>query len=147
MMLRRGWLVAVAFCAACGSDSNNTQMDAPGSGSGSGTDAAPATVMTVDCASVTPAATVTAKTFAYLSTPAGANASDSAIKVGDAVEFNLMPSTTHPVIPDPSSGMTDPGIIAKDNAITCLKFTAAGTFHYDCQIHGHGVKGTVTVTP
>ena len=144
MQIRVASFVMVV-AAACGGSSSTPdasgQKDAP-----SGIDAAPATVMTVDCTGVTPAATVTAKTFAYTSMPAGASSSDSAIKVNDVIEFNLMPTTTHPVIPDPTSGTTDPGIIAPDNKVTCLKFTMTGTFHYDCQIHGHGVKGTVTVT-
>jgi len=122
---------------ACGGDSTPAVDAAPG------VDAAAATVMAVDCASATPTATVTDPGFKYVSTPAGAAANDSAIAVGDVVEFNLVPAMNHPVGPDPGAGMTDPGIVALDNKVTCLKFTATGTFHYQCSVHTF--KGTVTV--
>jgi plastocyanin len=40
--------------------------------------------------------------------------------------------------------MTDTGLVAPQSATTCLKFTAAGTFHYRCT--EHGFKGIVTVS-
>jgi plastocyanin len=39
--------------------------------------------------------------------------------------------------------MTDPGLVAPATETTCLKFTAVGTYHYVCTIHGF--TGTVTV--
>ena len=101
--------------------------------------------MTVDCGGVTPIATVTTPggEFMYVSNPAGSAGSNSTdIQVNDVVQF--MPSSTHPVGPDSSAGMTDSGLVAKDNATTCLKFTAAGDFHYKCTFHGF--KGTVNVS-
>jgi hypothetical protein len=147
-MLRRGLLAVVLF-AGCGSDSNNNMIDAPGSGSG--TDAAPSTVMVVDCATATPTLTVTHPTFAYTNTPAdpnsstdcGSSACEGDIAVGDVVKFDLHPNQFHPVGPDAASGMTDPNIKVTDDTTVCLKFTAAGSFHYRCTIHGF--KGIVKV--
>lgn len=148
-MIRRVLLGAIVFAVACGGSSNSTpDSGGGGSGSGSGSGSAANTVMTVDCASATPVATVTTPTigpsnFNYVSDPAGAEGSNSSdISVGDVVEF--MPSSTHPVGPDAQSGMTDKGLVALDNKTTCLKFTAAGTFHYRCT--EHGFKGIVNVS-
>jgi plastocyanin len=129
---------------ACGGGGGGS-ADAP-AGIDSGSGSAAATVMTVDCASGSADAVVTAKTFAYTSTPAGSASNNSEIPLNGIVEFNLDPATTHPVQPYAAGGMTDSGIHAADGAVTCLKFTAPGTFHYDCMVHGPSVQGTVTVS-
>jgi plastocyanin len=107
-------------------------------------DSPPPTVTTVSCTGATIAATVTDPGFKYVSTPAGSAPNDSAIKVNDIVEFNLAGGMDHPVGPDAAAGMTDSGIHAADSMQTCLKFSAVGTFHYECTVHLF--KGTVTVT-
>jgi plastocyanin len=125
------------WLAACGtSGGGGGKMDAPGSGGGN-------TVMTVSCTGVTPVATVTTPNdgLAYSSSPAGTSSTNSAIHVNDVVSF--MPGANHPVGPDTSAGMTDNGLVAPAQATTCLKFTAVGTFHYKCTVHGF--TGTVTV--
>jgi plastocyanin len=139
------FVMAAATIVACGGGGGGGGgVDAPGSGAIDAPGSAAATVTTVDCASGSAAAVVTTNAGgnAYVSTPAGASSSDSAIKVDDIVMF--MPASTHPVGPDATSGMTDPGLVAPDNATTCLKFSAVGTFHYKCTVHGF--KGTVTVS-
>lgn len=133
--------MAIVACGGGGSGADASGGQDSGSGSGSQTQD---TVTTVDCASGSAAATVTAPGFAYVSDPAGASSSDSAIKSGDIVKFDLTTAMNHPVGPDSAAGMTDPGIVAPTGAVTCLKFSATGTFHYECTVHGF--KGTVTVT-
>jgi hypothetical protein len=117
-------------------------IDAPGSGSGS------ATVIKVDCGSGSDAPTVivtaSSSPDAYISTPAGSASNNSEITVNQVVEFNMVPAMTHPVGPNASAGMTDSGLRAGDGAVTCLQFTAPGTFHYHCTVHGF--TGTVTVS-
>jgi plastocyanin len=145
-MLRRFMLGAVVLAAACGGSSNN-KTDAAGSGSGSGSDQD--TVKTVACSGATLAATVTDSGDgfggSYACAPAGSASNNCEISVNGIVEFNLSANGAldHPVGPDPSSGMTDSGLVAPDDKITCLQFTAAGDYHYQCTVHGF--KGTVTV--
>jgi plastocyanin len=148
----------IAALTACGG--GDTAIDAPHSDAthdaphvdaphiDSAIDGPPPTVLTVACGSATPVATVADSNFAYTSTPQGSASNDSAIKTNDVVEFNLNGLGDHPMVPDPGTGsaplMTDSGLHAPDAAITCLKFTAPGTFHYKCLIHEF--PGTVTVT-
>jgi hypothetical protein len=142
-MLRRVMLGAVVIAAACGGSSNNNKTpDAAGSGSGSGSNEDK--VQTVNCGTATISATVTTPNdgFAYSSSPAGSASNNSEIPLNGVVEF--MPGATHPVGPDSASGMTDPGLVAPATETTCLTFTAVGTYHYKCTIHGF--TGTVTVT-
>ena len=123
---------------ACGGGGDATP-DAPKST----IDAPAATVKTVSCTGATIAATVTAPTFAYTSTPAGSggpNTSD--ISVNGIIEFDLTTAADHPVGPA-TSGTTDSGLVAPTGAVTCLQFTAAGTFNYRCTVHGF--TGSVTV--
>jgi plastocyanin len=142
-MLRRVLLGTVVIAAACGGSGGGGGgggggVDAPGSGSSQDT------VKTVSCTGATVAATVTTPNdgFAYSSSPAGASSTDSAITINGIVEF--MPGATHPVGPNPGAGMTDNGLVAPASETTCLQFTAVGTYHYKCTVHGF--TGTVTVT-
>lgn len=150
----------VVAIAACGGGGGTGNVDAPnGDGRATGNhdaavdaqpthdsaiDAPPATVIAVACGSASPVATVTDPNFTYVSTPAGSATNDSAIMINDVVEFNLVPAMNHPVVPDHAAGMTDSGLHAADGQVTCLQFTAPGTFHYECGVHLF--KGTVTVS-
>ena len=98
-------------------------------------DAPPPTVFTVDCATVTPTATVTTVGFSF-------SPMATTIAVDQVVEFTMPPE--HDVIPDPSVP-TDSGLHAGFDASTCLRFTVAGTFGFKCQ--PHQFKGSITVTP
>jgi len=91
------------------------------------------TVVTVDCASVTPAATImeTDGSFAFMPTAA-------TIMQNQAVKF--ITSTTHNIVPNAGN---DPGLTVPFNTTACLKFTAKGTFMFHCG--PHGFQGTVTV--
>jgi plastocyanin len=113
---------------ACGDDGGTTvQSDAPVT---SGT-----TVQTVDCASNAPATTVSTQNFMFA--PAAVT-----INSGQVVKFIL--EDAHDLAPDSGAGSTDAGLTAATGATACLKFTATGTFHYECGIH-NSMKGTVTV--
>jgi plastocyanin len=137
------FLVLALFAAACGggddaSDSTKAvdaakAVDAKKAADGAvAVDAAPATVTKVDCATVTPVATVSTVQDAY-------SPSASTINQNDVVKF-VMPSE-HNVAPD-STGNTDAGLVVDFNETACLKFTAKGTFKFKCTVHGF--TGTVT---
>lgn len=120
-------LMAALLCA-CGDDGGTTtQSDAPVTSG--------ATVMTVDCATNAPTTTVSTQNFKF--------APDAvSISSGQVVKFIL--EDAHDLAPDSGAGMTDSGLVAATGATACLKFTTAGTFHYECGIH-NSMKGTVTV--
>ena len=153
MMRRALWSLAIAAVSACGGDDGNTKMDAPPHVDASHVDAshidaehidaAPATVKTVSCTGATIAATVTAPTFAYTSTPPGSASNNSEISVNGIIKFDLTTAADHPVGPA-LTGPTDPGLVAPTGAVTCLQFTVAGTFNYRCEVHGF--TGSVTVS-
>lgn len=124
--------LALAFLifGACSSDD----------GGGGGVDA-PVTgnkVTTVNCASSTPAATVTTKDNG------GDGGSDvfmpmaTTISVGDVVKF-VMPGI-HDVVPNTG---VDAGLSVGLGDTKCLKFSTAGTFAFHCG--PHGFPGTITV--
>ena len=143
-------LLLLAVLASCGSDDSPTDAsvtkdaaktaDAKATVDGATTpDAAPAaTVQTVDCATVTPAGTVT--TIGGSGIGASYSPMATTITANGVVKF-VMPAT-HNVIPDTST-TTDTGLHVDFNATTCLKFTATGTFGFKCQ--PHNFKGSVTV--
>lgn len=117
-----------ALLCACGDDGGTTtQIDAPASSG--------ATVQTVDCATNAPTTTVSTQNFMFA--PAAVT-----INVGQIVKFVL--EDAHDLAPDSGAGMTDSGLTTATGATACLKFTTAGTFHYECGIH-NSMKGSVTV--
>ena len=124
-MLARASL-ALLIAAGCGSSNDTKNVDAAASAS---------TVMEVDCAANPPNATI--KTMSFMFMPA-----DTPITVGQVVQWQL--ETAHTLTSDAGAGMTDSGIKLTAGQTGCLKFTAAGTFHYMCGIH-NTMKGTVTV--
>ena len=124
---RRMLRISLAFlfaAAACGGGGSTPTPDAPSTA---------ATVMTVDCATNAPTATVATQNFLF--TPAS-----TSITVGQIVKFQL--ESIHNVAPD-SSTTTDSGLNVAFGATACLKFTKAGTFGFLCS--AHGFKGSVTV--
>jgi len=96
-------------------------------------DAPPATVMTATCNN--PAAMVES-TGGFRFAPMAVT-----INVGEQVQFTN--PSSHSVVPA-TSGPTDSGLRAPNNATTCLVFTEAGTFNYKCNPHA-SMTGTVTV--
>jgi plastocyanin len=117
---------------ACGGDGTtkmdaSVKMDAP---------AQQATVVAVDCASNTPAATVvemdTVDAFMPMATT---------INMGQVVKFTT--SLAHNLKPNPIAAKTDPGLSVDFNMTKCLRFTATGTFGFMCSVHSF--VGTVTV--
>ncbi len=144
-MTRVALLGLLASAAACSSE--HTAPDAPAAHDAArlvdapphpidalGIDAPPATVVVVDCATVTPAASVITMSFAYV--PMSVS-----IAIGQVVKFTL--EAEHDVAPDPAAAMTDSGLRLNFGDIGCLKFTAPGTFGYECL--AHSFKGSVTV--
>jgi plastocyanin len=109
---------ALLLIAACSSSNDAATPDA----------ASTATVRAVDCATVTPAASITTTSNAY--TP-----NQSTIAVGGVIKWTL------PAPHDVAS--TTAGLVVDFGATKCLQFTAAGTFAYHCS--AHGFTGSVTV--
>lgn len=130
-------LVALAVCAACSSDSNTKNPDAPpmkmdGSGGSSA-------VQTVSCAGITPAATVTIN-----SSGTGYMPDTTTINQGQVVMF--MTTSIHDVFPGhvpADSTITDPGIHVDFNKTECRMFTQAGSYGFHCSMHNF--NGTITV--
>jgi len=120
VMTSTRWLPgsALLLIAACSSSSDPATPDA----------AANATVRAVDCATVTPAASITTTGNAY--TP-----NQSTIAVGGVLKWTL------PAQHDVAS--TTAGLVVDFGATKCLQFTAAGTFAYHCS--AHGFTGSITV--
>jgi plastocyanin len=128
----RSLACALILLAACGDDGGGMAMpDAPKS-----IDAPSATVTEVDCATVTPAATVTTTDASFMFMPMA-----TTISVGQVVKFTT--SLSHDVVPNPAAAKTDPGITVGFGKTACLKFSATGTFGFMCM--PHGFVGTVTV--
>ena len=131
-MLRRiifaASLIGVGACG--GNDAKTPDAAQPG------VDAPAATVQTVACAGMTSSATIIADDTAFLFQPVS-----STISQGQIATFTV--AGDHPVGPDAAAGMTDSGLKAPGGSTTCLKFTATGTFHFKCTIHGF--KGSITV--
>lgn len=126
-MLRLGLAVLSIGLLACGDDGGTTppQVDAPPNNT--------ATVEAVTCPATADAAiTTTGSAFDPASTT---------ISVGQVVQFT-MPST-HNVVPNSAGGTTDPNLTVNFSETKCLKFTAAGTYHFKCQ--PHGFTGSITV--
>jgi plastocyanin len=132
-------LMFLLALTACGSD-DGTQKPPDGSKpiDAKPIDAAPdaqAFVLKVDCGTVTPAATVTTNGGAYM--PVMTN-----IALNDVVKFVMIPGSNHNVVP--AAGMpSDPGLNAGFGVDTCLRFTKAGEFNFECG--PHGFRGKVTV--
>lgn len=113
-------LIGLAFVlAACGG-SSSSQSDAPANSS----------VATVDCATVTPAATVTTTGSAY-------SPMATTITMGQVVKF-VMPSGSGHNVTSATPNLND-----DFNMTACKRFTATGTFTITCSVHGF--MGTITV--
>jgi len=131
--MSRFTLLALALCAACGSDSKKSPDAA------AQPDSAGSTIVSVSCAGITPAATVTIN-----STGDGYMPATTMITQGQVVLF--MTQSLHDVFPGhatPDSTITDSGIHVDFNMTGCRQFTAPGSFGFHCSIHGF--NGTITV--
>ena len=117
--------------AACGENGGPLKPDA----AAPGIDAPTATVMKVTCPALV-AATVTTTDASFSYSPMA-----TTITVGSVVKFNT--SSSHDVKPNPIAAKTDPGLDVGFNEMSCLKFTATGTFGFVCSLHSFA--GTITV--
>jgi plastocyanin len=128
MLVRTSLALLITF-AACSDSSSDTPDAAPP------IDATPPSVMMVTC----PAGTVPTIT-ATNGVDTTYTPKTLSISVGQIVKFT-MPST-HNVVPA-QLGPTDPGLMVSYNQTSCLMFTKAGTFNFQCQ--PHSFVGTITV--
>ncbi|MBA3820052.1 MAG: hypothetical protein H0X17_14250 [Deltaproteobacteria bacterium] len=140
----RGLAIALVLLAGCSEDDKPTVDAAPGVQDAAADAPNPpldapvaATVVTVDCATVTPVMTVMT-----MENPRGFTPSAITIGVNDVVRFQ--PADSHNVVPN-SMLPSDPGLRSGAlGAVACLRFTATGMFNYQCQPHPT-MKGRVTV--
>lgn len=122
-MSARLTFVLITTMAACGGDDggSNPQPDAP-----------PAvTLSVVDPCPATPDATIT--TLASRFDPMA-----TTITQGQVVKF--MSTSTHPI---KAQAGTDATLAVPENGTKCFRFTAAGTYKFQCTVHGYA--GTITV--
>jgi plastocyanin len=131
-MLRTIVILVAAALAACGSDSKSAQVDAK-----STHDAAASTVVSVSCAGVTPAGTVTIPGSMYSPT-------NTTIHQGQVVLF--MTTADHDVSPGHTPAdatITDSGLHVTFSQTGCLMFTQTGDYGFHCS--NHMFNGTITV--
>jgi hypothetical protein len=114
--------VLVSFLAACGGDDGDKPIDAP-----------PVTpsIVLVDPCPATPDLTITTLATAF-DMPA------STITQGKVVKF--VSTATHPI---KAQAGTDPALAVPEGQTKCFRFTMAGTFKFQCTVHGYA--GTITV--
>ena len=134
-----GVLVSIIclFLVGCGGSSSDSGGTAPGA------------VTVVDCATITPAATVTAtgsSTFSPQNVPIAVNDVVrwiSASTIAHTVTSGIVTSgTVTTATPD---GKFDQPLLTIGSSV-CLKFTVAGTYNYYCTYHYQmGMTGVVTV--
>ena len=105
--------LALVALAACGGDSSH-QADAPASSN---------SVVTVDCGSVTPTATVTTSGSAY-------SPMTTMISQGQVVKFVMVSGSGHNVT------STTPNLADDFSTTDCKMFTMPGTFAFHCSVHG-----------
>ena len=125
---------AAALCvvalAACGGNDTGKPVDAkPIDGTVN------TKVVTTDCATSTPAATVMTTDAVNMYMPMA-----TTITMGQVVKF--ITSATHDVNPNPI-GTSDPGLKVGFSMTKCLRFTETGTFGFFCS--NHSFAGTITV--
>lgn len=124
--MRRGFFIMVfatpGFLGGCGGGSGSTTNSTPAPSSA-------LTVQEVDCATVTPSAAVNILSFAF-------SPGSQPIAVGGIVKWTNSDPAAHTVTGGTSvapDGKFD--VFLAPAASKCLKFTAAGTFGYYCNIH------------
>jgi len=66
------------------------------------------------------------------------------IKVGASVTWTWSGSLSHSVQSVGSSSFASSGIKTGSGTYT-VQFTAPGTYHYDCAVHGTAMTGTIVV--
>jgi len=118
-------LVSMFVLAACGDDGGTSPADGP-----SQQDSAASSVAEVDCASVTPDATV------VVSSATGTAAYDpmtTNISVNGVVKFTMPGS--HSAVSGSPPGTADGKFRVNFNETKCLRFTEAGTYPFWCDPH------------
>ena len=130
MFVRSSLAISLLALTACSGD------DGGGTGTPDGPrqDAQVTTVTEVNCTGATVAASFMTLASSFMPTAATINR-------GDVVKFDT--GADHPVIPSRDGMMTDPGIVVGPSKTKCLKFSASGTFKFECMTHQY--KGTLTV--
>jgi plastocyanin len=106
--------LALVLVGACGNSSSSSQSDAPASSNA---------VVTVDCSTATPAATVTTSGGAY-------SPMTTTITKGQVVKFVMVSGSNHNV------SSTTPNLADDFGATDCKMFTTSGTFSFKCSVHG-----------
>ena len=69
----------------------------------------------------------------------------STVNVGDSVTWNWADALPHSVVSLSGPGSFDSGVLTGAGQTFSFEFTQAGTYTYQCSVHGPSMTGTVTV--
>jgi plastocyanin len=125
--MKKAFISALMFAAACGSSSSGDDDDVPAD-----TAQQQSTIETVTPCTGESATVITQAASVYVP-------KDTTISVGQIVKFEMNPM--HDVAP--KTAADDPNLKVGLGQTKCLKFTAAGTFNFKCS--PHGFTGSITV--
>ena len=134
MRTSRTWLLVAAATAAIGCSSSSTGPSSSGNG-GNGPGGGPVGAVIVG-------------NIKFESAHNGTiNPAQDTVPVGTAVTWTWTStgSTSHSVLSIGSPGFTSSGIMAGNGMTYSFTFTQAGTYHYQCAVHGSAMSGTVVV--
>ena len=126
----RTWMLAAASAAVIGCSSSSGPSNG-GNGGGGG-----------------PVGTVKVGNIFFESGHNGtSNPAQDTVAVGQAVTWTWTSTgaTSHSVRSDGSPSFTSSTVMTGNGMTYSVTFTTAGTYHYDCAVHGAAMTGTVVV--
>ncbi|MGH7515249.1 MAG: cupredoxin domain-containing protein [Gemmatimonadales bacterium] len=135
MRIRRTWMLAGLAAAALGCSSNTTGPGSGGTGNGNGPGGGPV-------------GSVIVGNIKFESGHNGTtNPALDTVAVGQPVTWTWTAtgSTAHSVESIGSPGFASSQIMTGNGMVYNFTFTQAGTYHYQCAVHGPAMTGTVVV--
>jgi plastocyanin len=135
MRITRTWLLAGAMAAALGCSSNSTTApNNGGTGGTAGTGGGPV------------GAVIVGNDF-FQSSHNGTRPALDTVTVGQPVTWTWTGtgSISHSVLSEGTPNFTSSTIMTGDGMTYTFTFTTAGTYHYQCAVHGAAMSGTVVV--
>jgi plastocyanin len=135
MRTTRTWMLAGLAAAAIGCSSSSTGPDNGGTGGGTGPGGGPV-------------GSVIVGNIKFESGHNGTrNPAQDTVAVGQPVTWTWTATgnTSHSVQSTGSPGFQSSQILTGNGMVYTFTFTQAGTYHYDCAVHGSLMTGTVVV--
>jgi plastocyanin len=133
MRIPRTWMLTALAAAAIGCSSDSTGTDGTGAGMGPGGG---------------PVGSVIVGNIKFESGHNGTiNPAQDTVAVGQPVTWTWTGTgpTAHSVESIGSPGFTSSQILTGSGMVYSFTFTQAGTYHYQCAVHGSAMTGTVVV--